>query len=69
MHKFLEGRYDKNKETIERIAHSIATDQDFTSIMSFCVDIYESAYLKAIEDCKEQFDKLGIKVEIAGKVR
>ncbi len=67
MSQFLGERYAKHQEIIERVAHTIATDNDFSAFMALAVDIYEAAYLKAVDDCREQFDKIGVKVEITGK--
>jgi hypothetical protein len=69
MSKFLEDRYDKHRDIIERVSHGLTTEQDFTSFMSLAVDIYESAYLRAIEDCRVQFAQHGITLELGNQTR
>lgn len=69
MAKFLGSRYPKNQDIIERVGHNLITEQDFTAFMSLAVDIYESAYLKAVDDCRKQCEKHGIKLEIGTEVR
>lgn len=66
MYQFIGStRYEKNKDIIERIGHQLVTESDFKAFMVLAVDIYESAYLKAVEDYRQHFEKLGVKVEIA----
>jgi hypothetical protein len=64
MQQFLVNRYPQNKDIIERIGHNLVTEQDFTDFMKLIVDVYEVAYLKAVDQHKVCLEKLGIKMEI-----
>jgi hypothetical protein len=61
MQEFLLDKYSGNQDVIERIGHNLITEKDFKDFMKLVVDVYEIAYIKAINECK---DKFGIKAEI-----
>ena len=70
MLKFMgQERVNRNSELIERYTHNMVTESDFKSFMQFVVDVYESAYLKAIEDYRDQFKKHGIDLKITSETR
>ncbi len=62
-------RLDRHQELIERYTHNMVTESDFKAFMQFVVDVYEAAYLKAIEDYRDQFKKHGIDLKITSELR
>jgi len=68
--KFMgEERAVKHLETLERATHQMVTESDFRNFVQLLADVYESAYLKAYDDCKEQFVKHGINVQMGTELR
>lgn len=68
MSQFLGLRYQRNQDVIERIGHTLVTEADFKNFMALAVDIYESGFMRAIDDYRVQLAKMGIKVEVETKV-
>ena len=64
MYNFLQDRYPKSDEIIERICVSLQTDKDIELFMKMIVDCYEMGYQRSISDHKEQLAKLGLNVKI-----
>ena len=56
--------YVKHDEVIERISTSLLTDKDVENFGKLLTNVYESAYHKAVDDYKSEFEKMGIKVSI-----
>jgi len=69
MFEILKERYPKHEDFLERVGHFIVTDSDIEAFRKFIVDIYEIAYLKAVEDHREQLAKAGLKVKIVPEVK
>lgn len=64
MFEFLKERFAANEQIIERVASSLTTDGDMKSFLKFATDIYETAYMKAVNDHRDQLEKLGIVARI-----
>lgn len=64
MYDVLKDRYPKNEEIIERISSVLITENDSQSFMKLVSDIYEIAYLKSVEDHREQLEKMGLKAKV-----
>jgi len=64
MSQFLKSRYENNADIIERIGYSLKTERDFKEFMNLAVALYESGFIKAVEDYRQHFEKQGIKIEI-----
>lgn len=64
MYEFLKERYGKNEMILDRISHALVTDNDLHQFMTLITDVCEMGYLRAINDHKEQLNKLGISVKI-----
>lgn len=64
MNQFLGSHFEQHKDTIERISSIIITEQDFKNAMQMIACVYESGFMKAAEDYRVHFDKMGIKLEI-----
>jgi hypothetical protein len=67
MHQFLGVRYDRNQDIIERIGHTLVTEADFKNFMALSVDLYESGFMRAVDEYQQKLSKLGIKVEVETK--
>jgi len=64
MADILKEDYGKYDGIIERMAMALQTHDDLQDMGSLISQIYDKAYRKAIDDYKEQAEKLGIKVSI-----
>lgn len=65
--ELLKGDYPKHDQIIERVATSITTDKDLKEFGALVINIYETAYHKAVNDYKDQAEKLGIKISIVSE--
>lgn len=63
----LQERYSKNEKFIDRIAATIVTKEDYDGLGSFVTDIFELGFLRAMDQYKEQLQKMGIKVNIVAE--
>lgn len=64
MFEVLQERYAQNEQIIERMGVTLLTENDLTAFMKMVGDIYEMAYLKAVNDHKEQLQKAGLVARI-----
>ncbi len=64
MFEILQERYSNNEPVIERLGVSLTTEGDLNSFMKLVTDIYEIAYLKAVNDHKEALQKAGLVAKI-----
>lgn len=62
--ELLKERCAKNKEIIEKISHYIVTDRDLKELGILIADLFETGYMKATEDYKDQLKGLGLEVKI-----
>lgn len=60
MFEVLQERYGQNEPIIDRLSVSLMTESDVKLFLKLVTDIYEIAYLKAVNDHKEQLQKLGL---------
>ncbi len=67
MYQFLNYRYEKNKDVIERIGHSLVTESDFKNFMALTVDLYESGFMRAANEYQDKLSLAGIKVQLEKK--
>ena len=67
MYDILRDRYGKNEQIIDRLGANLVTENDIKSFMVLIGDIYEIAYLKAVEDHKSQLEKLGLSAKIVAQ--
>lgn len=49
---------------IERVATSLTTEKDLEDFGKLVSQVYELGYRKAVDDYREQVEKLGLKVNI-----
>lgn len=65
MADILKEDYGKYDTIIERIAMSLQTNTDLEELGAMISQIYDKAYRKAIDDYREQAEKLGIRVTVS----
>lgn len=65
MADILKEDYGKYDAIIERVAMALQTNSDLEDLGSLISNIYDKAYRKAIDDYKDQAEKLGINVKVA----
>ena len=64
MFDLMKDKYHKNEQIIDRISGLLTTENDIKNFFTMVTDIYESAYMKSVEDHRQQLQKLGLKVNI-----
>lgn len=64
MFDVLQERYSQNEPVIERLGAALQTEADLQHFFKLVSDIYEMAYLKAVNDHKEQLKKAGFAAKI-----
>ena len=67
MNQFLGVRYDRNRDIIERIGHTLVTEADFKNFMALSVDLYESGFMRAVDEYQHKLSKLGVNVEVENR--
>jgi regulator of sigma D len=60
---------ENHNDILERTAHQIITETDFRNFVQMMIDVYEAGYLKAYDDCREEFEKHGISLQLTNEVR
>lgn len=65
----LKERYGKNEKFIERMAATITTKDDYEDLGRLITDIYETGFLKAVNEYKDQFAKIGMRVNVVPEER
>ncbi len=67
MFDLIPERYQKNESIIERLGAVLVTESDVKSFFKLIADVYESGYLKSVNDNKEQLKKLGLNVRVVAQ--
>ena len=65
----LKERYAKNEKFIDRLSITIATREDYEEFGKLVMDLYESGFMRAVDQYKEQFEKSGMRVNIVAEER
>lgn len=65
--EILKGRYQRNEKFIEQISSLVSTKEDYEALGMLVVDVFETGFLKAFNEYKEQMAKMGMKVEIVAE--
>lgn len=60
----LNERYAQNEPIIDRLGVTLMTEKDVKDFLKLVGDIYELAYMKAVDDHKEQLQKAGFVARI-----
>ena len=64
MFEVLRERYAVNESIVDRLSVALATDTDMNEFLKLVADIYETAYIKAVDDQREQLAKVGLSARI-----
>lgn len=64
MFEVVQERYKQNEEIIERLGVALSTEKDVKDFLKLITDVYETAYLKAVRDHREQLEKMGLVANI-----
>jgi hypothetical protein len=64
MFEILKERYAPHEPILERISTSLTVDKDLQMFFKLVTDVYEMAYLKAVNDHSEQLKKLGLSAKV-----
>ena len=64
MFEVLKERYAQNEQVIERLGVALLTEGDLNAFLKMVGDIYEMAYMKAVNDHREQLQKAGLIAKI-----
>ena len=64
MYDFLKERYGRNDEIIQRLASALQTEADVQAFVRLMMDVYETGFMKAVEEQQSQLGKLGLKVKV-----
>ena len=62
--ELLKEDYSPHDQIIERMSTSITTEKDLKDLGKLIMKLYEKAYLKAVDDYKEQAENMGIKISV-----
>lgn len=65
----LRERYAKNEKFIDRISSTISTKEDYEALGGLVVDIFETGFLKAVNEYRDQLAKMGLRVNIVPEGR
>lgn len=65
--ELLKERYSKNENFIDRFSNMITTQQDYEDLGKLLVDIFEVGFLRAVNQYKSQFEKMGMKINIVAE--
>ena len=63
----LKHRYADNEAIVEKLAAQTLTEPQYEEFGNFIAAIYEAGYLKAVDDHKEQLEKMGFEAKVVSK--
>ncbi len=64
MFDILQHKFPEHEHFIERMVGGLVTEKDYESFSKFVAIIYETGYLKAVNDYKGELAKIGLKVSV-----
>jgi hypothetical protein len=64
MFEVLKERYAQNEQIIDRMGVTLLTESDLNSFVKMIGDVYEMAYMRAVNDHREQLQKAGLVAKI-----
>lgn len=62
--EILKDKYPKNEKFIDRLASNISTKEDYEGLSMLIADIFETGFLRSVDQYKEQLSKMGMRVNI-----
>lgn len=57
----------KHDSTVERVSSALITEQDLQDFSSLITELYEIAYRKAVADYQQEFEKMGVKINVVAE--
>ena len=67
--EILKEDYMRHDTIIERVATSLTTESDLKEFGDLITGVYEKAYKKAVDDYREQAERIGIKVSVVAETK
>jgi hypothetical protein len=64
MYEILKERYGPHDQILERVSSSLVTESDIQDFFKLITSIYETAYLKAVNDHSDALTKLGLHAKV-----
>ena len=64
MFSVLQEKYGESEPIIDRLGLSLVTEDDIRGFFKMIVNVYETGYMKAVEDHKEQLKQMGLEARI-----
>lgn len=65
--EILKEKYPKNEKFIDRMASQTITKEDYENLGSFITDVFECGFLRAVNEYKEQIERMGMKVNLVAE--
>lgn len=65
--ELLKEKYPPHDQTADRVATALVTEKDLEAFGKLIIEVYEKGYFKAVSDYKEQFEKLGVKINVVAE--
>lgn len=63
-YELLHINYATHDSIIERVSTSLVTEKDLDEFGKLIGQVYETGYRKAVDDCRKQFEDMGLKVQV-----
>lgn len=57
-------QYSSHEQTINKLAKSIESDEDYLAIVNLTKDLYEAGYVKSVEDHKKVLKDYNINLQL-----
>lgn len=67
MATILGQKYLEYEDLLQRATFYLVTDKDMAAFGKMISDIYELGYMKAVDDYKDQLQRIGVSVKISQK--
>lgn len=67
--EMLKDRYGRSTKYIDRLALGTVTKEDYESLGVLLADVYESGFMRAVDQYKENISRLGLRVEVVPEER
>lgn len=62
--EIIPNSYNQHNDIAQRIGQAIVTESDLEKFAKLLADLFQSGYLRAVEDHKKQLEKLNLKAHI-----
>ena len=63
----LQEKFGQHEVIIERVSSSIVTEADLEAFGKLMGDLFETGYMKAVNDYRDELEKIGIKISVGKK--